>query len=96
MQLFSDGEMDPEKLVMQVLIWIVPTVWALMLVWRSRAQVAPWAWMALVLILPVLGAVLAISFVWSARSTFPPRADESSRGGPDGFWTRVRAVLRNG
>lgn len=96
MQLFSESGLDPEKMVMQILIWIMPTVWALILIWQRRARVAPWPWVALVLILPVLGAVLAISFVWSAKPTPLARGEVPSPNSKSGFWMRVRTVLRDG
>jgi hypothetical protein len=53
------------KFITQSIIWLIPTIWASVHVIRHRTGIRLAGWMILILLIPIIGALLALIFVRS-------------------------------
>ncbi len=54
---------DPLKFFIQITIWLVPTIWALIRILRHRLGISRIPWILFILWVPILGAILTLIFL---------------------------------
>lgn len=68
MQYFTQLVADPERLVMLIVVWLVPTLLATIYVARGRSGRSGLGWFLLVFLVPVLGAVITFTYMRNSRA----------------------------
>ena len=60
---FDTYGVDLSKFITQSIIWLIPTVWAISHVIRHRSGIKLAGWIILILLIPIIGALLALILV---------------------------------